>query len=121
MLLKLICATLATAEGLKRFNEFVELPDHTVKDDFSDPLPHQYGDFMNNLPDDWFWGNINGTNYLTRNLNQHIPQYCGSCWAHGAMSALGDRIKIQRMRSGLSGPDINLSIQWILNCGGDIG
>ena len=26
------------------------------------------------LPDQWYWGDVNGTNYLTKNLNQHIPQ-----------------------------------------------
>ncbi len=55
-----------------------------------------------------------------------INQYCGSCWAHAAMSSLGDRIKIARMvqnanSEGMSiGPDINLSIQFILNCGADV-
>jgi len=46
--------------------------------------------------------------------NQHIPTYCGSCWAHGAISSLEDRIKIVRKAAS---PDIKLSIQMILNCG----
>ena len=45
----------------------------------------------------------------------NIPQYCGSCWAHGSISALGDRIKIARNARGI---DINLSVQHLLNCGG---
>jgi cathepsin X len=44
---------------------------------------------------------------------QHVPQYCGSCWAHGALSSLGDRIKVAR---NMTGDEINLSIQYILNC-----
>ena len=40
-------------------------------------------------------------------------RYCGSCWAHGSVSALGDRIKIAR---GAKGVDINLSVQHMLNC-----
>lgn len=43
-----------------------------------------------------------------------LPVDCGSCWAHGAISALSDRIKIARKGEGI---DINLSIQYILNCG----
>ena len=26
------------------------------------------------LPDSWDWRNVSGTNYLTKMLNQHIPQ-----------------------------------------------
>jgi cathepsin X len=66
------------------------------------------------VPDTFTWCNNNGVNYCTISRNQHIPQYCGSCWAHGAMSALGDRIKIARKGQGI---DINLSIQHMLNCG----
>jgi len=66
------------------------------------------------MPADFTWCNKDGVNYCTKSLNQHIPQYCGSCWAHGSVSALGDRIKIARKAKGI---DINLSVQHILNCG----
>ena len=78
------------------------------------PLPSKYLS-PSDLPKSFSWGNVSGISYLTRPLNQHIPQYCGSCWAHSSMSVLADRIKIAR---NASGPDINLSIQFLLNCGG---
>ena len=68
----------------------------------------------NGFPDTWNWCDMNGTNYCTISRNQHIPQYCGSCWAHGSISALGDRLKILRKAKGI---DINLSVQHLLNCG----
>jgi cathepsin X len=68
-----------------------------------------------NYPADFTWCNKDGVNYCTISLNQHIPQYCGSCWAHGAVSALADRIKIDRKAQGI---DIQLSPQHMLNCGG---
>jgi len=67
------------------------------------------------FPSDFSWCNKDGKSYCTMSRNQHIPQYCGSCWAHGAISALGDRIKIARKAQGI---DINLAVQHLLNCGG---
>merc|ERR1719272_915793 len=67
-----------------------------------------------NLPDSFTWCNKDGKNYCTMSRNQHIPQYCGSCWAHGTISALGDRVKIARNATGI---DINLAVQHVLNCG----
>ncbi len=57
---------------------------------------------------------MNGLNYLTMTRNQHIPQYCGACWAFGTTSALSDRLNIIR---NLTWPEINLSPQVLLNCG----
>jgi len=67
------------------------------------------------MPSDFNWCNKDGVNYCTMSRNQHIPQYCGSCWAHGSVSALADRIKIARNAQGI---DINPSVQHLLNCGG---
>lgn len=68
---------------------------------------------MSDLPANYFWGNVNGTNFLTYQRNQHIPVYCGSCWAFAATSALSDRIKIARKAQW---PDINLAPQVLISC-----
>lgn len=84
-----------------------------VADNWSSPRPQ---DLLSTeaLPAALNWCDKDGVNYCTMSRNQHIPQYCGSCWAHGAVSALGDRIKIARKGQGV---DINLSVQHMLNCG----
>lgn len=94
-------------------SEIVLLAGHDKPEWYTSPLPHTYiAD--DDVPGEFTWMNVDGKNYLTHLINQHIPQYCGSCWAFSTMSAFADRIKIARKAEGM---DINLSIQYILNCG----
>jgi len=65
------------------------------------------------LPSSLDYRNLNGQNMVVSDWNQHIPNYCGSCWIHGTLSALSDRIKL--MRNGQF-PDVRLGRQSILNC-----
>ena len=82
-------------------------------------LTNSHDELSNNLsleaiPEEFSWCNKDGKNFCTISRNQHIPQYCGSCWAFGSTSALADRIKIAR---DAQGADITLSVQHMLNCG----
>jgi len=81
------------------------------------PLPQDYIK-DSNLPSAWDWRNISTINMVTWSRNQHIPQYCGSCWAFGTTSALSDRIAIGQ---GASFPEVNLAPQHLVDCegGGD--
>jgi cathepsin X len=78
------------------------------------PRPHTLINAAD-LPKNFDGRNIDGTNYVTWTRNQHIPQYCGSCWAFGTTSALSDRLMIQRKAVF---PEINLAPQVLINCNG---
>jgi cathepsin X len=129
----------------------VILPGHTMLESYHSPLPYTYIS-ESEIPKAFSWGSVPTddknpvSNYLTHALNQHLPFYCGSCWAHAAVSSLSDRIQIARIRAARtskkhSQPNqqqlhspfnetntherreyaqtnrINLSVQFLLNCG----
>ncbi|GMH43363.1 hypothetical protein BSKO_11285 [Bryopsis sp. KO-2023] len=68
---------------------------------------------VKNLPKAFFWGDVDGVNYLTETRNQNVPRKCFGCWAFAVTSSLSDRINI--MRKGKS-PQVILSAQALLNC-----
>eukprot|EP00762_Andalucia_godoyi_P005465 ANDGO_08399.mRNA.1 Cathepsin C len=81
------------------------------------PLPHQVLSVAD-VPSAWDWRNasLSGTtqtNWVTPSINQHIPQYCGSCWLHASVSAFSDRLKIARRADF---PEIAISRQTLLDC-----
>eukprot|EP01132_Coremiostelium_polycephalum_P004608 gene4608-5757_t len=85
-----------------------------LKERITSPQPKDYIK-LEDLPESFDWRNVNGVNYLTWSRNQHIPQYCGGCWAFSSTSSLSDRINIARNGAW---PQINLSPQHLINCDG---
>merc|ERR1711959_884424 len=97
------------ADGIP--NHYVHVKN--VEEKVLSPLPHQTLDMLQ-LPSSFDWRNVNGKSFTSIARNQHIPQYCGACWAFASLSAVIDRIKIMRKDAW---PEIVLSPQHMLSCG----
>lgn len=61
------------ASSTRHYSKIKHLPGHRVENNYHLPLPHTYIG-PEELPDNFDWTNMNGTSYLTRMLNQHLPQ-----------------------------------------------
>jgi len=113
----LLCGV-ATADTRKwRVDDFETCSLPTPENGFIDclqisPIPSSYTK-AEDLPMNFDWRMKDGVNYVTPTLNQHIPTYCGACWAFAPLSMMSDRIKIARKAAW---PEIVLSPQVLLNC-----
>jgi len=78
------------------------------REHITSPLPK-----MEDAPASFDIRAVSNINYASPDRNQHIPQYCGSCWAHGTTSALNDRFQMARKNAF---PHVFLSPQQLVNC-----
>jgi len=103
-----VLATGVLGGVVERPSELVLQPDHLVGEVVRSPRPVYNA---STIPDSL---DYRAQGLLTADLNQHIPVYCGSCWAHSAMSSIADRIKIATKGAVR---DVIPAIQVMINCG----
>ncbi|KAF6262627.1 hypothetical protein COO60DRAFT_1699190 [Scenedesmus sp. NREL 46B-D3] len=83
---------------------------------------HKPASPVNSVPQQFNWCDLgNGTSYCTASWNQHEPRYCGSCWVHGTLSMIQDRLKGAKIRAGDLAYDVMLGRQTLLNCAAFLG
>ena len=84
-----VTASVAVASRPSGYVKYEGVVEHKV----TSPMPHTYLSAAN-IPNNWDWRNVNGTNLCSRTLNQKNPAVCGSCWAEAVTGALSDRYMI---------------------------
>lgn len=111
----LVVAVLAVSTAARQNDEGCRCK-RTMKDrepKFPEPLTLSQKHDIEKLPRTLDWC---AKGMCVPSWNQHIPIYCGSCFAHGALSTAQDRIKIMNYKRGFTGADVMLGRQTFLNC-----
>lgn len=107
-----VMAGLLSATALAGHGSCYRAPEQPVPEKVLTPRSHMVVD-VNAMPRNYDWRNASGVNYCTSARNQHIPQYCGSCWAMASSSSFADRIRIAR---GNVFPDYMIAVQTLVYC-----
>jgi len=111
VVLLLLVAVCCTCAGSQIYNACVKKSANR-KFRIVSPIPSDYLS-PKDVPTSWDWRNVNGKSYVTVSRNQHLPQYCASCWAFATTSALGDRIRIA---TNADFPEYELAPQVLVDC-----